>query len=56
MIDLKKLSESRRNEISKMEQGIRGETDVMLWTTALRAANRGGKCKIETITDQDIKD
>ena len=43
VIDLNRLNEARRGEIHLMEQGIRGDADSVLWTSELRATNRGGK-------------
>jgi len=51
MIDLKKLSQTRREEVIQMEQGIRGAAAGVLWTTTLRSSTRGGKCHIEAISD-----
>ena len=56
MIDLKKLSEAQSGEIAKMEQSIRGKAEGMLWTTSLRAAIRGGKCKVGIAADENHED
>jgi hypothetical protein len=45
-IALNSLSITRSNEISRMLAGIRGEADATLWTAEMRAATRGGKCRL----------
>jgi len=44
MLNLKNLTKTRRDEISRMESAIRGNANAVLWTTAMRASTRGGKC------------
>jgi hypothetical protein len=42
-ISLNHLAAVHRDEIDRMQQGIRGDADSALWTAELRAATRGGK-------------
>jgi hypothetical protein len=44
--NLKSLASDRRDEIDLVLGGINGEADAILWTTAMRAAIRGGKCRM----------
>jgi hypothetical protein len=45
-ISLNHLSLNHRDELARMLAGIRGDADATLWTAELRAAVRGGKCKM----------
>jgi hypothetical protein len=40
------LATDRSDEVALIEAGIAGRSDIVLWTAALRASTRGGKCKI----------
>ena len=43
---LSSLAFGRRDEIDQMLAGIRGDSDTKLWTRDMRAAVRGGKCRL----------
>jgi hypothetical protein len=45
-ISLNQLSLNHRDELARMLAGIRGDADATLWTAQMRAAIRGGKCKM----------
>jgi hypothetical protein len=46
-INLKSLSRTQDAEVGRMLAGIRGES--RLWTAEMRAAMRGGKCKMTSV-------
>jgi hypothetical protein len=46
LVDLNLLATDRSDEVALIEAGIAGRSDIVLWTAALRASTRGGKCKI----------
>jgi len=45
-IDLDSLTRSHCNEIDEMVAAIRGNPGSTLWTAEMRAATRGGKCRM----------
>ena len=53
-ISLNYLSLTHRDDIDRMQQGIRGDAGSRLWTAALRPATRGGKpCGQAAIDEND---
>ena len=43
VIDLNSLARRHWADLARMADGIRGEAGVLLWTSELRSAVRGGK-------------
>jgi hypothetical protein len=48
-INLNGLSMNHSDEITRMLAGIHGDVDATLWTAQMRAAMRGGKCKMTLV-------
>jgi hypothetical protein len=45
-LDLHHLANDHPAEVAQMLAGIQGGADAVLWTAAMRASTRGGKCKV----------
>jgi hypothetical protein len=60
VVDLNSLARSHSADLARMTDGIRGEAGVLLWTSELRTAVRGGKPlggpHIEDSPDSDRND
>ena len=46
VVDLNGLATEHSAEVAQMLAGIQGGSDAVLWTAAMRASTRGGKCKV----------
>jgi hypothetical protein len=55
-ISPKRLSLSHAREVDQMLEGIRGDGEEPLWTAAMRASIRGGKCTLLGVSIRETTD